>query len=184
MHNLDVAVTSAINGLAGTFGALDALMITITYFAVPSLVIWVALQWWFGGRARAQRRHTVVSAGLAFLLGLLINQIILLFVHRMRPYDAGLTSLLIPSTTDPSFPSDHATASFAIAVTFLLKGMRRTGLWLTLAAVVICFSRIYVGTHYLSDVLGGMLTACIACLLVGWFYRAGSRIDARLTQIF
>ena len=62
--------------------------------------------------------------------------------------------------------------------------MRRTGLWLTLAAVVICFSRIYVGTHYLSDVLGGMLTACIASLLVGWLYRAGSRIDATLTRIF
>ena len=183
MHNLDIAVTGAINSLAGLSGALDALMISVTYFGVPSMVLWVASQWWFGAGVRSYRRHTVISAGLAFLLGLLINQIILLFVHRMRPYDAGLTSLLIPSTTDPSFPSDHATASFAIAVTFLLKGMRRTGLWLALVAVVVCFSRIYVGTHYLTDVLGGMLTACIACALVAWLYKAGTKLDTALTHI-
>ncbi len=167
-------MTGGINSFAGANGALDSLMISVTYYGVPSMVLWVVLQWWFGNGARPHRRHTAVSAGLAFsAAGLLINQLILLFIHRLRPYDAGLTSLLIPTTTDPSFPSDHATASFAIASTFLLKGLKPAAMWLTLAAVVVCFSRIYVGTHYLTDVLGGKLTACIASLLVGWLYGQG-----------
>jgi hypothetical protein len=36
-----------------------------------------------------------IVAGLSFLLGLGLNQLILLFIHRLRPYDAGRTHLLI-----------------------------------------------------------------------------------------
>ncbi len=183
MHNLDILVTSSINGLAGSNSLLDTFMISVTYFGVPCIVLWVALQWWVN-EDRLYRRHVAVSAGLAFLIGLLINQIILLFVHRMRPYDAGLTSLLISSTTDPSFPSDHATASFAVAFCFLVKGLRRSGLFLAMAAFVVCFSRIYVGTHYASDVAGGMLTALVANILVGAVYRRNSRVDLRLTRLW
>lgn len=40
--------------------------------------------------------------GLSFLLGLALNQLILLFVHRMRPYGGGVTHLLISPSPDPS----------------------------------------------------------------------------------
>ena len=183
MQNIDIQITTGINGLAGSNGFLDMIMVSVTYFGVPCIVLWVVLQWWVNEN-RLYRRHVAVSAGLAFLLGLLINQIILLFVHRMRPYDAGLTSLLIPSSTDPSFPSDHATASFAVALCFLLKGLRRSGFILAMAAFVVCFSRIYVGTHYASDVAGGMLTALFANILVGAVYRHNSSIDFRLTRLW
>lgn len=183
MQNLDILITSSINQVAGMNGFLDMVMISVTYFGVPCIVLWVVLQWWVNEN-RLYRRHVAVSAGLAFLLGLLINQIILLFVHRIRPYDAGLTSLLVPSTTDPSFPSDHATASFAVAICFLLKGLKRSGLFLAIAAFVVCFSRIYVGTHYAIDVAGGMLTALVANMLVLSVYRHNSSADQKLTRLW
>src|SRR5262249_1926564 len=46
------------------------------------------------------------------------------FVHRLRPYDAGVTHLLIAPSHDPSFPSDHSTAVFSIAFAYLLPGCR------------------------------------------------------------
>ncbi len=82
----------------------------------------------------------LVASGLSFLLGLAINQVILLLVHRIRPYDAGISHLLIAPSADPSFPSDHATATFAIAAAFLLHGMRRVGFWFLAAALLVTVS--------------------------------------------
>ena len=115
---------------------------------------------------------------------LFLNQVILLFVHRMRPYDAGLTHLLIAPSSDYSFPSDHATASFAIAASFLLYRFYRRGLVFLAAAFLIAFSRVYVGIHYVSDVLGGACTGIVAAILVPLLYREGSRLDRVLTRIW
>lgn len=59
--------------------------------------------------------------GLSFLLGLDIDQTILLFVHRARPYDTGVSQLIIDTSNDWSFPSGHAIAAFAVAATFAVN---------------------------------------------------------------
>jgi undecaprenyl-diphosphatase len=182
MYKLDAAVTHAINGLAGANPILDFLMVWISAAGVPVMVLAVALQWW--RRTDRQRtRHVLVAAGLSFLLGLALNQILLLFVHRLRPYEGGVTHLLIAPSADYSFPSDHATATFAIAATFLLHGMGRTGFWFLAGAVLVTVSRVYVGTHYASDVLGGALTGIAAAMLILALYREGTRADRLITGI-
>lgn len=117
MYKVDAALTGWINGLAGN-EPLDHIMITLSTLGVSLLTVAVAGQWWTGqwwsGSERATTRHLLVAAVLTFLLGLGINQIILLFEHRIRPYDAGVTRLLIERSTDPSFPSDHATAALQL----------------------------------------------------------------------
>lgn len=183
MFGLDLAVTHAVNASAGTSAPIDFVMIWVSAVGVPLLVLAVALQWW-RKTDRPHVRHSVVAAGLSFLLGLAFNQLVLLFVHRARPYDAGVTHLLIAKSADPSFPSDHATATAAIATAFLLHGMRPTGLWFLAAAVLVMISRVYVGTHYASDVIGGAVTGSIAAALVRAFYQAGTRVDRMITGIF
>jgi undecaprenyl-diphosphatase len=146
------------------------------------LVVAVAGQWWRGSD-REHTRHVLLSAGFSFLLGLALNQLIILFAHRVRPYDAGVTHLLIERSADFSFPSDHATASFAIAAAFLVHGMRRLGFWFLAAAVIIAVSRVYIGTHYLSDILGGAVTGTIVAVLVHGLYREGTKADRLITSI-
>ncbi len=164
---MDQTITHWINSLAGSNVLLDSAMIMATNVGVPLLVALVVAQWW-SKIDRTHVRHTCIAAGLSFLIGLGLNQIILLFVHRVRPYDAGISHLIISKSPDWSFPSDHATASIAIV---------------GLLAVLICWSRIFVGTHYLTDVLGGSLTGAIAAML-GWvLYREGSRLDRFATGI-
>jgi undecaprenyl-diphosphatase len=157
-------------------------MLAISTYGVPLLVLAVAGQWWRGSD-REHTRHVLLSAGFSFLLGLALNQLIILFAHRMRPYDAGVTHLLIERSADFSFPSDHATASFAIAATFLVHGMRRLGFWFLAAATVIAVSRVYVGTHYLGDILGGAVTGTIAAVLIHLLYREGTKADRLITAI-
>lgn len=181
LYDLDAAATHAINSLSGS-AVIDLLMIWVSAIGVPLLVLAVAVQWWRRG-GRPYDRHVLVAAGLSFLLGLAINQIILLLVHRVRPYDGGITHLLVDRSSDPSFPSDHATATFAIAAAFLVHRMRRIGLWFLAAAALVSFSRVYVGTHYVGDVLGGAVTGIVAAALVRALYREGTRLDRRITSI-
>ena len=181
MYQLDVFMTQAVNSLTGA-AALDMVMVWVSAAGVPLLVGLVAVQWWRGDN-RQHVRHTLVAAGLSFLLGLGINQVLLLFVHRIRPYDIGVSHLLIAPSADWSFPSDHATASMAIAATFLLHRLPRTGLAFLAAAFVMMFSRVYVGTHYASDVLGGALTGLLGSVIVWKAYREGTRADLLVTGI-
>jgi undecaprenyl-diphosphatase len=109
MYKIDSAVTQWINNLAGGNAALDVFMIAISSVGVPILVLAVIIQWWLPER-NPTKRHTLVAAGFSFLLGLALNQIVLLLVHRIRPYESGLTHLLIGPSSDYSFPSESATA--------------------------------------------------------------------------
>lgn len=178
---MDQALTRWINGPAGGDPVLDAFMVAASQYGVPLLVLLVVLHWW-SRQERFRLRHTCVAAGLSFLIGLGMNQIILLFVHRVRPYDAGLSHLIIERSADWSFPSDHATATFAIAAAFLAHGRGWRGLAFLIAAVLVSVSRVYVGTHYASDVVGGAVTGIFAAVLVRAFYREHTAVDRFVTR--
>jgi undecaprenyl-diphosphatase len=181
IYTIDANVTHWINSWAGYSWFVDLLMVWVSSIGVPILVFAVACQWWTR-HDRQHTRHILLVAGFSFLIGLAFNQFILLFVHRIRPYDGGVTGLLVPPSGDPSFPSDHATASFAIASAFLAHRFRGATEFLA-AAVLISVSRIYIGTHYVSDVIGGALTGILAVGVVWWIYRQGTRADRFLTGI-
>lgn len=182
MHHLDVLLTQAINQLAGRSSAADLVMIWAAGIGVQVMVLAVALQWWRRA-GRPHVRHVLVAAGLTFLLGLAFNQVIVHLIHRIRPYDAGVSHLLVARSADFSFPSDHATATVAIAAAFLLHGLRRTGVLFAAAAGLVCFSRVFIGMHYAGDVLGGALTAVLAALIVARVYREGTKLDTFVTSI-
>lgn len=182
LQHIDAILSALINGFARQAPFVDAVMIGFAQLGVPILLVAMAVQWWSGADRQATRL-ILVAAGFAFFLGLGLNQILLLMIDRPRPYLEGVTTLLIPPSADPSFPSDHATAVFAIAVTFLLGGMRKRGLLFLAAAFLVALSRVFVGIHYLGDVLGGALTGGIAAVIVQVAYRRETRLDRFITGI-
>lgn len=179
---MDSTITKWINSFAGQSAALDKVMVEITTFGVPFMVLLVVLQWW-SKKPRDHKRHTGVAAGLSFLLGLALAQIMLVFIHRIRPYDAGLSHLIVPRTADWSFPSDHAIASLSIVFAFVLQGLRRWSFIFLVLAALVCISRIYVGMHYASDILGGAAVALLAAYAVKKLYREGTKLDRFITRI-
>lgn len=179
---MDAEITHWINSFAGRSPIVDHMMITVTQIGVPLIVALVVLQWW-SRKDRLHVRHAAICAGLAFLLGLVLNQGILLFVHRLRPYDAGVSHLLIARSADWSFPSDHATASMSVVAAFVIQRLPRRALVLFAMAFLVCLSRIFVGTHYLGDILGGTATGIVAAVTVYVLYSEDSKLARIATAI-
>ena len=92
---------------------------------------------------------------------LLVEILIKNIVQRLRP------QFVIPATIIPfnitrsfSFPSVHATISFAAALILAKKDRKGAPLYY-LFAILISFSRIYLGKHYPSDVFIGMILGLV-----------------------
>jgi undecaprenyl-diphosphatase len=117
-----------------------------------------------GPRKPAVRR-AVVAAGLSAGLGLAIAAVLARVVDRRRPFVAHphAVHLFSQHAADPGFPSDHATAAFAIAVALLLRS-RRWGAVALVAATVLALTRVAMGIHYPTDVLAGAAVGALAAL--------------------
>lgn len=95
------------------------------------------------------------------LLGsLVINNLFLKnVVGRARPYEMIQDLLpLIKKPKDYAFPSGHTASSFAAAGVLYRKLPKRFGIPALILAVLIALSRLYLGVHYPSDVLCGMIS--------------------------
>jgi len=106
-------------------------------------------------------------------------------VTRERPHDHPLVAML----HTPSFPSGHATTGFACAATMArFAPLRRAAVVLYALAVLIAYSRVYVGVHYPLDVLGGavlglLIATALRLSLARFAFRSGlarsHRLDGR-----
>lgn len=117
-------------------------------------------------------RRVGIAALLALGIGALVTNVVLKnIVARTRPYEVidGLI-LLVEKQSDFSFPSGHSCASFAAAMAYYKMLPKKYGVPAVILAALIAFSRLYVGVHYPSDViagiLAGMFAASAACKLV------------------
>lgn len=110
------------------------------------------------------------KAGIAGLLGLMLgflctNVILKPLVCRTRPWLVveGLTALV--AEHDPhSFPSGHTCAAFAAALAWRPYLSKRWANAALMCAVLMGFSRLYVGVHFPTDVLCGALVGTLS----GW----------------
>jgi undecaprenyl-diphosphatase len=129
----------------------------------------LVVAWWLGRADRSPRQVAIaVWAALGALVAVAIAQPIASAVDERRPFvSIRGTLLLIHHDANPGFPSDHATAAGAVACGVFLVSWR-LGAVTTLVALLIAFSRVYVGVHYPQDVLAGLGLGA-AVVGVGYF---------------
>jgi undecaprenyl-diphosphatase len=169
---LDAFATPFLHAMASP--GLDAVMNAATFVGsdvtlVPIAAVIIATLFW----QRRRRESLFVAAALGG--SLVANLAMKLFFHRPRPILAWAHVL-----PDYSFPSGHSMNSLAFTLALAIVAWRilgaRWGVAAVVAAVVVSLaigaSRIYLGYHYLTDVVGGFMAAILWVAIVVGVFRA------------
>lgn len=164
MEQFNVSAFLFINQYAGENKMLDSILITAVD-VMPYFFGSVLLYLWFS--SNIDRKQASLNAGISVILGMLTSNIISRFYYNPRPFVENLGVQLIEHAPDSSFPSDHATFTFSIAIALLLnKATRTLGVTLFVLSMVSSISRVYGGIHYPLDILGAIFVALSVSTLV------------------
>ncbi|MBT2443877.1 phosphatase PAP2 family protein [Streptomyces sp. ISL-36] len=125
--------------------------------------------WWRARAGRSDAMALALLAPLATAFGYVVSEVLKSLVDEERPCRAvaGAPTPLVPCPPigDWSFPSNHAAIAGAAAVALALSW--RGIVWLTAPmALLMAFSRVFVGVHYPHDVTVGLLLGAAVALLV------------------
>lgn len=164
LHSIDVFILEFVNLSYHNF-ILDNLSLIISnmgliyFWVIISIVLYL-----FGdkkGKSIAKKMIVVL------VVTTILTQLIKIIVMRPRPYTELSNLILLDLGTDYSFPSGHTSTSTAMAYVLSCEYKR----WILMSIpVIVGFSRLYMGVHYPSDVLGGFLLGLVIAYMVEYFF--------------
>ena len=131
------------------------------------------------------RRAAMIGAATLLLTFIVTNLCLKPLIGRTRPYEVieGLTRI-IEKQSDRSFPSGHTANSMAVGVSLWLVSKKyeiigdkklyfpkAAGRAVLVWSVLVGLSRLYVGVHFPTDVLGGAIVAILNTVIVFTVYK-------------
>lgn len=159
MIAIDQWLFSFLNAKTASLPIIASLAIFFAEYALVLILAIVAVLYW---RPFCRMRIAILSLATAYAFSQLIGA----FWFRPRPFlELVAHKLIEKSALEKSFPSDHATLSFA-AATLLFSFHPRLGIAAYILAAAIAVSRVLVGVHYPSDVLAGALLGAMSTLSI------------------
>jgi len=173
--NLDNQIFSWFQSFVGKIIFVDWLAIFCAKYLIW-IIVALCFAWWlelaktrsseswpyFGKRKWLEIGELILSITWAVI----INQILSILHFKPRPFVVkNVNSLIDVPYSIKSFPSDHSTVVFALALTIFFYD-RKMGSLLLFLSLLVGLSRVYVGVHYPIDVFIGALVGVVAALLI------------------
>ena len=173
-HELDVFVLQTINHSFHNFYT-DLLAFNLSYMGVIYFwVIVMILLYLFGGqKAKSVAKRMFIVLVLVVIVSVLLKELIL----RPRPYTQLTGLIVLDPQTDYSFPSGHTI--IATSMSYVLAKEYNKYI-LMIIPVIVALTRLYMGVHYPSDVMGGFLIGLIIAYLVERYINNTKRIREKL----
>lgn len=162
--NLDLKFFNLINGLVGKYKWLDKSGIFFAKYFIYILVGFIFLFYIFINNFNFAF-NLIISGFLALFFAKVIN----LFYKRKRPSQVNVGKNLIKPWHNPSFPSRHTSFAFGFSFFVLLYNLP-LGILLIVFSAIIGISRIFVGVHWPTDILGGIVMGLISALIIQFLF--------------
>ncbi|MEK7099127.1 MAG: phosphatase PAP2 family protein [Patescibacteria group bacterium] len=163
----DKVIFTYLHSWAGVSSFIDGVVVFcavyLLYVMIAAIILWTISS--FVSKNSDFRKKTISlfwsAAASALISRLIIAEPLRILLARSRPYEVqALSHQLITHAMERSFPSGHATLAFAIAVAVYFYH-RKAGVIFFLLACVIGASRVIVGVHWPSDIVGGIAVGII-----------------------
>ncbi len=154
--SLNTYLFTIINQFAGKNYFLDNVMIFFASFLIIYIPIYLIYEWLF-----SSKRYALTAFSVAVISFLLAN-VIHFFYHHPRPFEINYGTNLIKHESNSSFPSEHASVSFAFAFAYIYLKKYKRGVLFFIFAVIISLARVYCGVHFPFDIVGGFFNALIS----------------------
>lgn len=174
MLQLDTQIFLLFNAGPAPDAVVAGMAIYVTKYLVLLIPPGILCLWIVSGN---RNRQTAIALVLALLIAIIASYLIGQFASRPRPFMIDLGSALIEHRPNSSFPSNHGLV-FATCAALLFLIRRSKIAWAaTVAGIAVAWSRIYVGVHYPSDMLGSLVIAVLSALAALWIMaRHGARL--------
>jgi len=170
---MDLELFYFLNSWAGKSAGLDFVFIFLAKYLGYLLVLLFAGFIAFDRRLTTKQKAgwlilALVSVGIAREV---LTEIIRYFDHSIRPFmlDGKIKHLILENSY--SFPSGHTISIFTI-VTIAYFYKKKLGYWLGIGGLVVGISRIIVGVHWPSDIIGGIALGIVVSMI---FYKLSSK---------
>ncbi|OQX71324.1 hypothetical protein B6D52_01995 [Candidatus Parcubacteria bacterium 4484_255] len=180
IKDLDYFLCLWINNWAGRSAQLDVFGIFCADFLIFAIPLFIIFFYFFNRRNRLVLifLKIILAAALSYLVNCLLNYILGIFFIRPRPFvvfpEIYQLSKFLLSSESYSFPSDHTTIAFVMALVVFLD-WRKFGIILLALSLFVGLSRIFTGVHYPLDIFGGILTAFFSVWMVDTVFRKNKK---------
>lgn len=166
LSDLNIQLFRVINNLGKEFDILNPVMVFMSKYFLYFLIIGVILLLF-------SRNHTnkliVICGTLTFIVSEIIGKLAGMIHSNYQPFvELENVNKLIDKAVGNSFPSDMTILFFSVCITVWLFKRGWSFLWIVLA-ILLGFSRIWVGVHYPADIIVGAIISIIVALLIYQF---------------
>ncbi|MGE5424228.1 MAG: phosphatase PAP2 family protein, partial [Syntrophothermus sp.] len=177
MNSFDNSVFYFLDSFARVHSGFDQLMVLIVGNNLLKGGFLVMILWWCWFQDHTSqlfvRRRVIITLISCLITLAIIRIIIMIMPFHPRPMHEPSLSFIPPDGLDPkalenfsSFPSDHAGLFFALATGIYFISKKAGIITIAYVLLAICFPRLYLGYHYATDILAGILIGILTTIIL------------------
>ena len=161
IQSWDLKILLKLNHAFSNAGFLNKFFAEYLTYSLPLVLL---LTWFLGD---IKTKKSAIRAFFAVILAWpILATTIGHLVNRTRPFESGGVQELIFHRPTVSFPSDHAAALFAVAMSFYFSGAKKISYIMFVVAILISFFRVSTAIHWPTDILGGLVIGLLSAWVI------------------